>query len=138
MIILKHFVQQKRKREKKDGAGWGGVGGRSGEEKGIGFEKMEVEERGLKKRGAFDLKSRPRGNRGGVTHSNTPPPPLPLFQELQNGMKNGENKESRERERESVGVCVCVCLAEWSLGRCAHACVCLCNESVCAIVLKNS
>lgn len=107
MIILKHFVQQKRKREKKDGAGLG-WGGRTGEEK--GFEKMEVEERGLKKRGVFDLKSRPSGNRGGVTHSNAcPPPPRPLFQELQNGMKNGENKESRERE--SVGVCVCLCVS---------------------------
>ena len=28
-------------------------------------------------RGVFDLKFRPGGNRGGVTHSNAPPPPTP-------------------------------------------------------------
>lgn len=37
-----------------------------------------------------------------------------------------------------MSACVFVCVAECSLGRCAHARVCLCDESVCVIVLKNS
>lgn len=56
-----------------------------GEElKGIISEKMEVVGRGggggegmlVEKGGAFDLKFRPGGNRGGVTHSNACFPPL--------------------------------------------------------------
>lgn len=57
MINLKHFIQRKRKRGK-NGARWveggreGGEGARTEEEeKGMGFEKMEVEGKGGKEKG---------------------------------------------------------------------------------------
>lgn len=83
-----------RQRRKKGGEGGEGEGGelegksdRGEELKGIISEKKEVEGRWgegggggegtlVEKGGAFDLKFRPGGNRGGVTHSNTCFPPF--------------------------------------------------------------